>query len=175
MQKNVLQAGLVLLFSSLMVMGCSGSKTQCETTPCASGSLTYKACADDSSSTYELGTQSCSCINTDATCLGNCAAEVAAYCAGESAGDFFCSTMSGGAEQLCFVYKHLTAAQQSAASTACTQQHGTAVTSCPSAGLVGCCTETASGVTAESCNYAGTASDLMTACASASGTWSTTQ
>jgi hypothetical protein len=170
MRKNVLGIGMVLFFSSLAAMGCSGSKTICETTSCATGGMTYKACADESTSSYELGSQSCSCINTDATCLSNCAAEVAAYCGGGGTGDLFCSTSSG-----CLGFKNLTAAQKTAETTACAQQSGTAVSACPSAGLVGCCTQTSSGVTAEICYYAGTVSDLMTSCASASGTWSATQ
>jgi hypothetical protein len=84
--------------------------------------------------------------------------------------------MSIAGNQFCYVYKNLTSDQESAEQQACKAQSGASVvTSCPSASLVGCCTQTQAGVAVEACYYFGTASTDQQACTQAAGTWSTSQ
>lgn len=95
---------------------------------------------------------------------------------GGGGGALFC-TFSTGGTQSCAGYSGLTGAERTAEETACKDESGTTASSCPSSGLVGCCTTKASGsgqtFTTEACYYAGTAADLQSACTSANGTWST--
>jgi hypothetical protein len=93
---------------------------------------------------------------------------------GGGGGGIRCSFMTAGVQE-CYGYSGLDSAQNTAEKDACTAESGTIVDSCPT-GFVGCCAETTSGTkfTTTECYYTGTASDLMTACTGAGGTWSTT-
>lgn len=53
----------------------------------------------------------------------------------------------------------------------CTNLKGTQVASCPTTGLVGCCT--IAQVTTETCYYKGQAANLQSTCTSNGGTWAT--
>ena len=67
------------------------------------------------------------------------------------------------------------ASEASAEMQSCMSGGGTPGTSCPTAGLAGCCTVTSGGVSAEACYYmAASASQDQSACTSSGGTWSTT-
>jgi hypothetical protein len=55
----------------------------------------------------------------------------------------------------------------------CAAANGKIVTTCPTAGLLGCCTTKLPGQLNEVCHYGGTASNLEANCSP--GTWSTTQ
>jgi hypothetical protein len=95
-----------------------------------------------------------------------------AACGGGGSSGLYCSFKTAGVQE-CYGYKGLESAQKTAETDACTAESGSIVDSCPT-GYVGCCTMTTSGFTTTECYYSGTASDLMTACTGASGTWSTT-
>ncbi len=106
---------------------------------------------------------------------------LAACSSGTSGGgsnSLVCSTNTGGVES-CVEYKGFTSDQQSSLNSSCT---GSVVSSCPTAGLLGCCTTTVSSYTVESCSYGSTdggfgltASDEESSCKTISGTWSTSQ
>jgi hypothetical protein len=55
---------------------------------------------------------------------------------------------------------------------ACTMGMGSVVTSCPSAGRIGCCSVTMSGMSVDECYYFGDASTDSQACTMSGGTWS---
>lgn len=99
---------------------------------------------------------------------------------GSGNGNTACLETSGGF-QTCYIYKNLSSAQASVESEACTGSIGTAVSSCPTAELLGCCTATQNGETIETCDYGGdsgvsmTASEAQMSCSQTSGTWSTSQ
>jgi hypothetical protein len=94
----------------------------------------------------------------------------------------FCSTSLLGS-QLCYGYTNLNSDQTNAVTSACTQTlQGKIVSSCPSAGIVGCCKSSQGGYNIEECYYAddaGTSSadQDKQACTSSptNGTWSTSQ
>jgi hypothetical protein len=87
----------------------------------------------------------------------------------------YCSVTTGGKESSCVASRNFPSSQQGTLESDCTKNGGTVALSCPTSGVVGCCTQnqSAAGVTVEieTCSYAGTASALKAQC---SGTWSTT-
>jgi hypothetical protein len=95
----------------------------------------------------------------------------AAYCLG---------TMNSGGTFGCQGYKNATAADVATYKAGCTRVGRTVVPSCPTAGLVGCCTyeapsPTSGQVTIESCSYNDpNTSGSQMSCAAISGKWSTT-
>jgi hypothetical protein len=84
----------------------------------------------------------------------------------------YCSLTVQG-QTACIIFSNLTSAELSAADQSCTSQGGTTVSSCPSSGVVGCCTMVNSGISAEECLYFGTASADQSQCTQSGGTWST--
>jgi hypothetical protein len=100
---------------------------------------------------------------------------------GGSTPGVFCSTSTGGSS-LCYGYTNLNSDQQNTVSNQCTSTlQGKVVSSCPTAGLAGCCKYSAGGITTEECYYEsdaglGAFGDPATtgkqACSSLSGTWS---
>jgi hypothetical protein len=93
-------------------------------------------------------------------------------CGGSGSGsgsnsDFGCSLKVVG-QQYCYAYSKLASDSASSARSACSSQGGTVVNSCPTDGLVGCCSMAQSGMTFQSCYYFGTASTDEMACP---GTW----
>lgn len=83
------------------------------------------------------------------------------------------------AANLCYIYSGLNSAQNTAESSACAAEtSGAVVSSCPTAGLYGCCTTTTGGFSTEDCYYQYAdgggpgASSYMSSC---TGTWSTSQ
>jgi hypothetical protein len=89
-----------------------------------------------------------------------------------------CSSSQLGQES-CFNYSNLNSDQENAVKSICSAINGTVVSSCPTAGLVGCCKTTASGYTSEQCYYADDsgvpASSDQQSCTTGNGTWSTSQ
>jgi hypothetical protein len=84
-------------------------------------------------------------------------------------------TVDGGALEGCTILEDLNAQAQTEATTNC---KGTVATTCPTAGLVGCCKIPSAGagsVPSEQCWYVGTASTYTSVCSSLNGTWSTSQ
>lgn len=104
---------------------------------------------------------------------------------GSTSSGVFCELTIATA-QTCGGSTSYTASQQSQAKSACTQQGGTVVSSCPTSGLVGCCTAKVSGnISQETCTYlpGGDAGSMVdagamqssakTGCENQGGTWST--
>jgi uncharacterized lipoprotein NlpE involved in copper resistance len=73
----------------------------------------------------------------------------------------------------CVINTNVLTSEETTVQNECTGNKGTLVGSCPTSGLVGCCTETNAGVTSEACYYAGVESELKSNCGS--GTWTTSQ
>lgn len=96
-------------------------------------------------------------------------------CGGSSSTSFNCLVAaSGSSDQACLAYSGLASSDSvNAGETACTNNGGSIVASCPSASLTGCCTNTSSSYTEAACYYGGSATDYQTACLQANGTWST--
>jgi hypothetical protein len=88
------------------------------------------------------------------------------------ASSVYCSLTVQG-QTACIILLNVPSAQVSAEDQACTNQGGTTVSSCPSSGLVGCCTIVIGGLSTEQCVYFGTASDEQSSCTQTGGTWST--
>ncbi|MGO8994454.1 MAG: hypothetical protein ACLQVI_14140 [Polyangiaceae bacterium] len=84
----------------------------------------------------------------------------------------YCNVKTSAGEASCLIQKDVATAEQSTLQNECTSNGGTSASSCPTTGLVGCCTQPEENFTLETCYYAGTASQLKTEC---SGTWTTTQ
>jgi hypothetical protein len=105
-----------------------------------------------------------------------------AACGSSTSGSnsLFCSQNMAGSES-CVAYKGFTSDQQSTLNSECTSASGSVVSSCPSAGLLGCCTTSVSGYSVEECYYGGdsgvglSASQEESSCTMGSGTWSTGQ
>jgi hypothetical protein len=75
--------------------------------------------------------------------------------------------------QACIGWTNLSAQQTSSVTSECSSSFmGSIVSSCPSAGQVGCCQSTTSGYTQNICYYCGDASTYSAACTAVSGsTW----
>ena len=84
---------------------------------------------------------------------------------GGTGAGFGCSIQLAG-EQFCYVYSNLSSTEESEEQSACTQESGSMVDTCPTANLVGCCAVSSSGISVDECYYFGTASDDETACTS---------
>ena len=86
-----------------------------------------------------------------------------------------CSVKSGATQTSCVTSRNFPSSEQSTLENDCTKNGGTLVSSCPTSGVIGCCTQSDSAVGTtveiETCSYSGTASALKAQC---SGTWSTT-
>jgi hypothetical protein len=84
----------------------------------------------------------------------------------------YCSVPSS---MVCYGYKNLPSEDTQSETSACTAESGTIVSSCPSDGLVGCCSYTEATIDTEECYYmAGSASEDMSSCSALSGTFTTT-
>jgi hypothetical protein len=91
---------------------------------------------------------------------------------GDGGTNVFCSETTAGVPY-CFGYENYPPTLVSGFETTCTTtDKGTVISSCPSAGLVGCCTIQGTN-TVVSCDYSGTASADQGMCTGLSGTWST--
>jgi hypothetical protein len=83
-----------------------------------------------------------------------------------------------GSNEVCYSYEGLTASTATAEKSACASAGGKVVSTCPTAGLSGCCEDIpvgGSSITYGYCEYGVPASGisaLKSACASAKGTWS---
>lgn len=108
---------------------------------------------------------------------------------GGSSSAVFCSGVVNGATVACAGFKSLPASDQKTYKDQCTQQGQTIVSACPTANLVGCCTQkSANGASLESCVYGAdvmsdagstgdagsTADSQKQICESHGGAWSTT-
>lgn len=94
-------------------------------------------------------------------------------------GDVACTypkgAMSSGTD--CAQYHDISSDRESAVKSACTQQSGTVSDECSTTNLLGCCAMSAGGFNVETCSYSdsgNTASQAMSGCQTAGGTWSTT-
>src|SRR5215472_1585488 len=73
---------------------------------------------------------------------------------GGAGGSIFCSATLGGLTPICFGYSNLNADQQNTVNNECKQSlMGTVTTSCPTAGIIGCCKSTQGGIQTEECYY----------------------
>jgi hypothetical protein len=92
---------------------------------------------------------------------------------GAAATGFGCSETSGG-NGICIVFTNLTPSEQTQATNQCMQQMGTVVTSCPTAGLSGCCkiAPMGSAIAESQCYYGDAGASVgMQICMAAMGTW----
>jgi hypothetical protein len=102
---------------------------------------------------------------------------LAACSSNSTNGTTYCSDVNTAIDS-CYIYKDLTPQQESDLNSACL---GAVVSSCPTANMLGCCTSSLGGLTAEECYYAQdggftqSASQLQSSCTSQSGSWSTAQ
>jgi hypothetical protein len=84
----------------------------------------------------------------------------------------YCAVHTGSTETSCITTTNVPTSEEGTAENECTGNGGAIAGSCPSSGIIGCCTQTestiAANVTAETCFCAGTASTLKGEC---SGTW----
>ena len=125
------------------------------------------------------------------SCLLAVPVAVATACSSSSSsggggGSIFCSASLAGT-QLCYGYSNLTPDQQNSVNNTCKQSlMGTITTSCPTAGILGCCKFTQGGIQIEECYYSGggeggagdagvDTSAYQMACTQNNGTWSTHQ
>jgi hypothetical protein len=94
---------------------------------------------------------------------------------GAAATGFGCSETQGG-QGICIVFTNLTASEQTQAQNQCTQGMGTVVTSCPTAGLAGCCKIPpmgSMGIGQTQCYYGDAGASVgMQLCSGLMGTWS---
>lgn len=96
---------------------------------------------------------------------------------GSGGSSFGCLASSGTDSQSCAVYKNVVSAVKAGIMSSCTKEGSMIVSACPTADLLGCCTVSSPAGTTEACEYTASgqsASDDMTSCKNANGTWSTT-
>jgi hypothetical protein len=92
---------------------------------------------------------------------------------GGTAGGFACDEQTGGVH-VCATYTNLPAADQASETAACTQEGGTAETTCSTANVLGACSVTAEGITATITYYAEgglDAANAQMACTAGGGSW----
>jgi hypothetical protein len=82
-----------------------------------------------------------------------------------------CSVHSAAGEASCLASRNFPSSAETSLENECANSGGTIVDSCPTAALVGCCTQVESTFSTESCFYTGTVSELRSECGT--GTWST--
>ena len=101
-----------------------------------------------------------------------CASAVAAI---DGSVTVYCAVHTGSTETSCVTTSNVPTSEEGTAQNECTGNGGTLASSCPTSGVVGCCTQTetsvAANVTAQTCFYEGSASALKSQCGS--GTWTT--
>lgn len=84
------------------------------------------------------------------------------------AGSGFGCSLSIGGQEYCYAYSDLSSGNTNTANSACKNNGGTIVNSCPTDGLVGCCAVSQSGISYQACYYFGTAATDKMTC---NGTW----
>lgn len=109
-------------------------------------------------------------LGAAAVCLPACGSSDSSggFGLGTGSGSGFGCSLSIAGQEYCYAYSDLSSSNTNTANSACKDNGGTIVNSCPTDGLVGCCAVSQSGISYQACYYFGTAATDKMAC---NGTW----